>query len=248
MIAYGLSAKGPVRTENQDRILIITSGTSGLFLVADGVGGAENGAIASSRIVQEYKCWWEKCFLPKTGQGFTVFFDQLKQLAGQLSQDLYNLYGPKKSCSTLVLLFLHQGVWGYLSVGDSRLYGLENGTARLLTRDDVWENKPSGSTLLLEHAGKILSAVGGYEQLEYSCATDELKGYQGFLLCSDGIYKFVPPAQLERLACQGVAARLLPGQRVKKAVGQLEQLALKAHTNDNYSAILVRVSARDTDR
>ena len=62
MKAHFLSEKGIVREENQDAILARITGESGLFVVADGVGGSENGALASNLIVDTYSRWWEDRF------------------------------------------------------------------------------------------------------------------------------------------------------------------------------------------
>ncbi len=241
MMAVSLCEKGPVRPSNQDAVLACTERGSGLYLVADGVGGSADGAAASSRIVKAYQSWWEQEFLPGPSRGFAELFAQIKAVAEQLNRELYAQYGAGQSCSTLALLFIHQKVCGCLSVGDSRIYGTNGKRCRLLTRDDVWENRAASQTITLTHAGKILSAVGGYEALEYSSITDELRNYRAFLLCSDGLYRFADPELLSQGLNRAARPRLFANRAAQQLVRQLERSALMHKTSDNYSAVLVCV-------
>lgn len=236
MKAFGISEKGGYREENQDSILIREKGNSGLFLVADGVGGASNGAKVSRLIADTYKKWWEEEFLQNRKESFSCLFHQIKKLAEQINEDACQRFGTGKSGSTLVLLFVHKGIYGYLSAGDSRLYTSTRGKIRVLTRDDVWENRP-GADKASEHTGKILSAVGGYERLEYSCATDKTSLGQVFMLCSDGIYKYIDSIFLKKeLQSAGRSFRLR-----KDTVEEIVKKAVENDTRDNYSAIVLKV-------
>lgn len=236
MKAFGISEKGGYREENQDSILIREKGSSGLFLVADGVGGASNGAKVSELIADTYKKWWEEGFLQNRKETFQNLFHQIKKLAEQINENVCERFEAGKSGSTLVLLFIHKGIYGYLSAGDSRLYTSTRKKTRLLTRDDVWENRP-GADKASEHAGKILSAVGGYERLEYSCATDKTSLGQTFMLCSDGIYKYIDQIFLEKkLQSAGRAFRLK-----KDVMEEIVKKAVENDTRDNYSVIVLKV-------
>lgn len=235
MKVIGISEKGE-RPENQDSILIRTYKRSGLFIVADGVGGSEDGAAASSLLTDSYGQWWDTYFLQNIQSPFQELFQEIKDLAESLNEQLCSEYGAGKCCSTISLLFIHQSIYGYLSAGDSRIYLCDPEGARLITRDDIWENQPNmeGAS---EHRGKLLSAVGGYDFLEYSCATDRLCRRSTFFLCSDGIYKYVDA--------------LLIGQKLgdvqrsfflkQKDVDRLITAALDGKTEDNYSLIALKI-------
>jgi len=235
-MAYGLCEKGEHRAENQDAILICQNGKSGLFIVADGVGGSDDGANASSCIIEEYQQWWDQFFLPHKKEAFPELFDSAKQQAGLINQKLCAQAGPGKSCSTMVLLFLHKGMCGWLSCGDSRIYRYSRNKARQITRDDTWENHPGGSVNSV-HVGKIMSAVGGYEQLEYSSATDRISFGEAFLLCSDGIYKFVAGKSI--MYSLSVIGKALAFR--KDLAKRLADEAVQNDTTDNYSLIAVKV-------
>ena len=236
MIAVGICEKGNVRKENQDAILVRCAKRSGLFIVADGVGGSRHGGDASSHLVINFNRWWDECFMSRTESAFIDLFDRLKELTEKLNGDLYRWYGQGGACSTLALLFVHKGRCGYLSAGDSRIYRCNRKGSRLINRDDVWENR-ADTPETASNQGKLLSAVGGREQLDYSCATDRLLLRESFFLCSDGIYKFVDQDKLYR-QLKGVRRRF---NLEESALNVMVQTALDNGTTDNYSLIAVKI-------
>ena len=236
MKAAGICEKGDVRRENQDAILMRLNGRSGLFMVADGVGGSGNGREASAYLTACFGQWWEEHFPAEAGRPFADLFDETKALAERVNEELYRRFGPGGGCTTMVLLFIHQGIFGYLSAGDSRVYRCSRKGARCLTRDDVWENQPDFHEDLSSR-GKILSAVGGAEHLEYSCATERLLLRESFLLCSDGIYKFVEEAHILRQLARVSRSLFFDTD----CAGALARAAVGNGTSDNYSAIVVKI-------
>lgn len=236
MTVFGVCEKGNYRAENQDSILMCHQGSSGLFVVADGVGGSADGAGASHYITRTYGQWWEDVFLGTAEAPFFPFFAYIKRMAEWMNDDLCREYGVGNSCSTLALLFLHQGIYGYLSVGDSRIYRCGRGGAKQMTRDDVWENRPDANGDA-RHAGKLVSAVGGFEKLEYSCATDQVRRRDVYMLCSDGIYRYVREEVLT-----GKLRAIRRSFALKKSmVDRLAQVAVENDTRDNYSVIVLKV-------
>lgn len=236
MTGFGVCEKGNYRKENQDSILIRSKGRSGLFIVADGVGGSDNGAQASQYITKRYGQWWEEEFLKIRHKSFFDCFDEVKKLASQINNNIYGQYGAGKSCSTIVLLFVHKGIYGYLSAGDSRIYHYSRKGFRRITRDDVWENLP-GADLSSMNRGKIVSAVGGFDKLEYSCATDKIHLGEVFMLCSDGIYKFVEEISL----CSSMKKIYKSFFVQQSMVKELARKAADNDTKDNYSLVVVKV-------
>lgn len=237
MIAYGISEKGEHRRDNQDSILICQDGdSSGLFIVADGVGGSLDGGSASRYIVQQYQCWWEQIFLPSRTGTFAQLFADARDQVETISDDIYDRADTGNSCSTMVLLFLHTGRFGWISCGDSRIYRCDGRGTRQLTRDDTWENRPGGGMESI-HAGKILSAVGGYEDLEYSFATGRIQPDEVFCLCSDGIYKAVPDKDFTE------CMQFLRQTQIfdEETALHLARLAAERDTRDNYSLVTVKV-------
>lgn len=236
MTAAGICEKGSYREENQDSILIRQDGRSGLFIVADGVGGSDDGRAASQYITERYGAWWETYFLAYPRRDFFSLFEDVKRLAEQINREIYQGHKNGLCCSTVVLLFVHRGIFGYLSVGDSRIYRCGYGGVRRITRDDVWENCPDAA-LGFGYEGKLMSAVGGYEALEYSCATDQVHWRDVFLLCSDGVYKYVE----EEILLKSLERMRRTAFFKKQLAEELAQRAVWNDTRDNYSLIAVRI-------
>ena len=64
MRAVGQTDKGKVRTNNEDRVAIITNQTGQqLFVVADGMGGHRAGQIASELTVSYLTTYFEKLMI-----------------------------------------------------------------------------------------------------------------------------------------------------------------------------------------
>lgn len=236
MTAFGVCEKGGYRNENQDAVLIRGQGRSGLFIVADGVGGSRDGAKASNLITKEYGQWWDTVFPEIDDKSFFELFEQIKKLAEHINSKICRSYGAGTICSTIVLLFIHKGIYGYLSAGDSRIYHCGIKGPRLITRDDVWENRPDGDAHS-RHAGKIISAIGGYEQLEYSCATARVRFGEIFLLCSDGIYKYVE----EKILFSSMKKMYRNFFLKESSLNQLVKSAIDNDTKDNYSLVILKM-------
>ena len=236
MKAFGVCEKGKYRKENQDSVLIRIQDDSGLFIVADGVGGSADGATASRRIVDTYGQWWDDVFLENRETAFFPLFDYIKSLAARINGELCRQYGTGSCSSTIVLLFMHKGVYGYLSAGDSRIYHCGRGEAKQITRDDVWENCPDADIHSI-HAGKIVSAVGGYDVLEYSCATEKTRSRDVFLLCSDGIYRYVE----DRFLIAGMKSIRRSHVFRNEIAEELVRRAVDNDTKDNYSLIMLKL-------
>ena len=100
----------------------------------------------------------------------------------------------------------------------------------------MWENRP-GADAGSDNAGKIISALGAYERLEYSCATDKVHMGEVFLLCSDGIYRFVEEDTLKSVLQRMYRSLFL----TKGAVERLVKTAVDNDTKDNYSLIAVKI-------
>ena len=233
----GCSNIGAVRRENEDAILMRACENAGLFLVADGIGGAAFGSVISGMIRDSYAQWWEEEFLPHQSElGFSAVIQALKEVLSQINRKVIISYGEMEAGSTITLLFIFKGSCVWISAGDSRLYRARALSCKQLTRDDTvanlvekphWARNASG--------GQLVGAVGIRNTLEYSIGTDVIKRGDRFFVCSDGVYRFISSRKLERLL-------LLP------CISFVPDIILKKVSNiveingagDNYSMILVR--------
>ena len=143
--------------------------------------------------------------------------------------------------STVVLLLVWNGSFTAISGGDSHIYRLEDGEARTVTPDDIWDNMPEVKEYYTSEEirhdyrhGRLTVAVGSDQELPLNKRELPLNEKESFLLCSDGIYKYCPTDYLSRqLRRRFCSAETVLGALVRKAVTN--------GTTDNYSAIYIRI-------
>lgn len=133
--AFGLSDPGCVRRNNEDTFLVDTD--LGLYLVADGMGGAQAGEHASRIAVETVRD-----FIRSTPNGgmdtLVAAFEAANRRVMQEAEGDVLLEGM----GTTLVGFLERGEDGFVaSVGDSRAYMYEDEELTSLTEDQTWVNE-----------------------------------------------------------------------------------------------------------
>jgi serine/threonine protein phosphatase PrpC len=172
-----------------------------LFAVSDGMGGSYGGETASRLIVETVIEETKKHF-----NGRTLLKNKLKPVLlrafhqAQLAVKNQIVSQPELSGmgATLVTLLVHEGVYIWANIGDSRLYRLQDGEIELLTRDHTFVQDYLEKTQGDDDAAKISS----YDHLLLKCidgGTDlpdiypnkrefeRMKKGVVFMLCTDGL-------------------------------------------------------------
>ncbi len=230
-----LSDVGRVRKDNQD------SGYAGenLLVIADGVGGAARGDIASSTAVQILR----RLDTPPPE-------NLLQALAGAIHRahdriaELVDEDPELEGTSTTVTVALFDGRRvGIGHVGDSRGYLLRNGELSQLTKDHTFVQSLIDEGRITEeesrshpHRNLILRAVDGVHETDPDLFTIELVPGDRLLLCSDG--------------CSGVLdndrlADILGTGTVDYSVVELIRASLEAGSSDNVTCVVADVVAAD---
>ena len=231
-----LSDVGRVRKDNQD------SGFASehLLVIADGVGGAARGDIASSTAVQILR----RLDQPPPG-------DLLEALAGAVHRahdriaELVEQDHELEGTSTTVTAALFDGSRiGVAHVGDSRGYLLRDGTLSQLTKDHTFVQSLVDEGRITEeesrnhpHRNLILRAVDGVHETDPDLFMVDLRPGDRILLCSDG--------------CSGVLdanrlADILGTGTVDFAVVELVRASLEAGSSDNITCVAADVVGPDT--
>jgi serine/threonine protein phosphatase PrpC len=193
--AFGLSDRGKVRPKNEDTMAVEPS--QGIVMVADGMGGAPAGEVASALAVQEVRRGFH------SGQGMreSVLRANVKILEMAGSQEGYRGMG---TTLTALRLTADSGGFEIGHVGDSRAYRLHHGSLWQLTADHT-----AGEAMVAEGAlspkqaqnhplSHILSrAVGTQEEVEVDVILGLAEPGDRFLLCSDGLIRVFDDQELE---------------------------------------------------
>jgi serine/threonine protein phosphatase PrpC len=229
-----LSDVGRVRKDNQD------SGYAGphLLLIADGVGGAARGDVASSTAVQIIR----RLDTSELADGT----DAHEALAGAIHRTHDRLaelveHDPElDGTSTTVTAAVFDGnriTVGH--VGDSRGYLLRDGAIAQLTKDHTFVQSLIDEGRITEeesrthpHRNLILRAVDGVHETDPDLFDVELATGDRILLCSDGVSGVLDGPRL---------ADILGTGSVDYAAVELIRAALDAGSTDNITAVVADV-------
>lgn len=239
---------GLVRPSNEDSIL--TMPESGLFLVADGMGGEVAGEEASAQVVESVKRVFHA-----VPEKFPVepehLEDRLREAIRQAHRDVFNIarMNPLKRGlgSTASLMCVHRDAWMVAQIGDSRVYLVREGLVRQITTDHtvVWQLYQQGMIereQLGEHPSRHLltQCVGSGEPIDIDFFEGISQTGDLFLICSDGLTGYVGEESLE-------ATLVDPALELEQKADHLVDAALAGGGGDNISVILVTVELERGD-
>ncbi len=223
---------------NQDGFYAKKRSDFAVFCVADGMGGHARGEVASGEIIKGVGEWTDSVPEPFEGDA-SALFDDFERIIEVANGIIYENYNQGTVCgSTVVALLMYEGKFCVVSVGDSRIYRMEEGVMTQITRDDVWQGIDS-SPEFDANVGKLLKAVGVAEGLICNRFGGDLKKGDLFLLCSDGIYKYVGDEYLNTIPRMvGNAATSEELDNVMRAV---QKQVVDVGAPDNNTGILIRI-------
>lgn len=221
---------GKVRHNNEDSLIVIEPET---FVVADGMGGAQAGEVASQMLVETVKD-----FLSKTPPWNEQILSQAILLANDkilnLARQNPNYLGMG---TTATILSLDDGKAYFAHVGDSRIYRFRNNFLEQLTEDHSYvETLVRRGEITPEEArvhpmkNVLTQAVGVVENISVDTANFPVESGDTFLLCTDGLTNMVDDENI---------AKILQG--ASNPADALIDAALSAGGRDNISVIVVGV-------
>jgi PPM family protein phosphatase len=189
--AFGLSDAGCVRPNNED--YFISDPECGIFILADGMGGANAGEYAS-RLSAERLYWI--LLNPPGIDGLPLLqqaFEEANSTVRQSAKVDPNLDGM--GTTLLVARSLGEGQFEVGSVGDSRAYLISSGRLTRITEDQTWVAEV-GSQLglsdevLRRHPMRhvLTMAIGSTDELRVYSRIIRLASGDQLLLCSDGLH------------------------------------------------------------
>lgn len=198
---------GLKRNENEDSIYAFKREDCAIFLVADGMGGCENGKNASDTIVK-YVAKYIELDIDKVIDAkkqfdkvydSNVFFSDIKTALLNANNEIYSEYTAKghSSGSTLIMLAVYDNTYNIFWAGDSHIYQVIDNELVALTVDDVWENdKERVKDLTIDQIknnqnyGRLTNAFGTVEHVNIHTMNGFLTKGMKFFICSDGVYKY----------------------------------------------------------
>ena len=192
--AFGLSDPGCVRANNED--YFISDCESGIFILADGMGGANAGEYAShlsAEMLYEFLLnAANQTGLEMLEQGFLEANWAVRE-AAQANAELTGM-----GTTLVVARDIGEDRLQIGSVGDSRAYLMASGVLSPLTQDQTWVAEVGARLGLSDEALKkhpmrhvLTMAVGSTEELRMSTCIVQMQAGDTVLLCSDGLHGVV---------------------------------------------------------
>lgn len=233
--------RGQVRSHNEDFFTRYepdspeAEATNGwVYIVADGVGGADAGEVAS-RFASEKTLDY---YLHHASEPWGTRMVQAMQAANsELRQFVAERGGGKRMATTMVAAVIHDATAYIANVGDSRAYLLRDGQISQVTKDQSLVAKLLEEGAITEseaashpHRNVILYSIGSERTPKIDLFEHALQPGDRLLLCSDGLTRHVPDAEILEIVAQ---------HDIDAATRRMVELANQRGGQDNITAVLI---------
>jgi protein phosphatase len=232
--AHGVTDAGP-RPTNEDACLVDLG--TGLFVVADGMGGHNAGEVASALAISTIAGAIATSEVREAG----ALENAVRRANGRILKAASENADYAGMGTTVSAVLVEDGHASLVNVGDSRVYLLRDGRLEQLTRDDSWvrqlvdEGAPLSDDDIQRHPMRhvLTEVVGVRPDLLPKVAVHDLKSGDVLLLASDGLHGVLSADDLQT----GLQAQATPGAIAEQLVRQ----AVANGATDNVTALVVRV-------
>ncbi|HEY3192874.1 MAG TPA: Stp1/IreP family PP2C-type Ser/Thr phosphatase [Solirubrobacterales bacterium] len=208
-----------------------------LFAVADGMGGAQAGEVASRIAAGAFEHGRVSKQAPAEGQ--------LEEIAQEANREIHKLAQEDSSRAgmgtTLTAAMVRDDEVALGHVGDSRAYVLRDGQLKRLTKDhSLVEELRRQGRLTEEQAEEhpqrsiITRALGPEPSVNVDTMTFPARDGDVFLLCSDGLTTMISDEQIREI--------LVSSKNLRSAVNRLVDAANRGGGRDNITAVAFRLA------
>lgn len=181
------------REENQDAAAAREKASAAIYIVADGLGGHQDGKLASECVTQTLVQAWEAA--PPENQE-TWLKEQFAKVQEQLLEFQEKKNSTMKSTAAVLTLRDSTAVWA--NTGDSRVYHLRGSRIEHVTEDHsvAYKKYKAGEISRAQintddDQSCLLKALGNKDKWQPDIGGCEVEAGDGFLLCSDGVWEYV---------------------------------------------------------
>jgi serine/threonine protein phosphatase PrpC len=232
---YAGTDTGRQRRANEDSHLA----RAPLFVVADGMGGAQAGEVASRIAIESFQDGLQDAAAPEAALA------ELTQRANAHIHELSHSNAEQAGMgTTLTAVYVGEREISIAHVGDSRAYRLRDGVLERLTEDHSLVDELLRQGRLtpeeaLEHPQRsvITRALGPEGAVEVDTRSYSARDGDVYLLCSDGLTTMLAEDRLAEL--------LLAHTNLREAGEALIAAANEAGGRDNITVVLLRLEELD---
>ncbi len=222
---------GRQRRDNEDSAFA----RAPVFVVADGMGGAQAGEVASRIAIEAFEPGLDGSGSPE---------ERLAVRVREANREIYDRsrteLGREGMGTTLTAAYLDDGSVAIAHVGDSRAYLFRDGKLERLTRDhSLVDELVRRGKLTEEQAAEhpqrsiITRALGPEPDVEVDTWTYPVRRDDVLLLCSDGLTSMITEDRIGQI--------LGSSETLDAAADRLIQEANEAGGRDNITVVLTRV-------
>ena len=220
-----------------------------LLLIADGMGGHNKGEVASRIAAQAVANRIIKTLMSPSEIGPITYHRELSEAINAANTEILNYATKNPDCegmgTTISLAIIDGNKLHTAHVGDSRIYVINKGEIRQITRDHSYVQELIDQEEITPEEAKnhpqknvITRVVGYYSEINADVGTLLINADDFVLLCCDGLPNHVEDEEIKRI--------LLRNTNPKKACDELIALANSRGGTDNISVIIA--SAKNARR
>jgi PPM family protein phosphatase len=228
---------GRQRRDNEDSALA----RAPVFVVADGMGGAQAGEVASRIAIEAFERG-----LPDSGTPEERLASRVREANHQIYERSRTDRGRAGMGTTLTAAYLDHSHVAIAHVGDSRAYLFRDGTLQRLTQDhSLVDELVRRGKLTEEQAAEhpqrsiITRALGPEPDVEVDTWSYPARAGDVVLLCSDGLTSMISEERIAEI--------LAAHHDLDAAADELIREANEAGGRDNITVVLFRVEELDRD-
>ena len=223
---------GKVRHLNEDAFLV--SPETGVWAVADGMGGHDAGRLASTTVVTAL----DKIVGPAPVDQLLAQCREQLANANESLLELANKQGGMIIGTTVAALLAHDGAYACAWSGDSRIYLVRGATIAQLSRDHTEVAELVAEGVLSEEEAQtwprrnvVTRAIGVHAEAEIEVTSGNLTWGDVFVICSDGLTTHVSDAE--------ILAHVLDNG-AQSACDALVALTMQRGAVDNVTVVTIR--------
>ena len=246
---FGNLSGGEKFSENNAGILRVEA-VPAILMVADGVGGAASGEVASSLATDvafdSLKQFSERGAL----KGAVVIADSLQQAVLAANRAIHNHSRENRvhhgMGTTATIALVVGGMVYFAQVGDSRAYIIREGVAHQMTKDQSLVQRMVDAGKLTqeqaersEHRNIILQALGPEATITPEFTRDRLRHDDVIVLCSDGLSNQVGAGE--------IAATVTAKINLEAICEALIERAIETGAPDNVTVVAGRYTVPKVD-
>lgn len=242
---------GLTKDTNQDsfstRVFNTKQGKIAFAVLCDGMGGLDQGEVASASLVNAY-CRWSDTRLPELSEREITDSEIRSDWVGLATEynEKIKTYGKKSGISigsTVTVMLITSSRYYIINIGDTRAYEISD-SVRVLTKDQTVVAREIELGLLTEEEAKtdsrrsvLLQCVGASDDVYPDMFFGDTKLNAVYMLCSDGFIHEITEREIYDYLNPYV---MVDADGMKRNMDSLIEINKQRKEKDNISVITIR--------